>query len=401
MSSSLLKNHPYKYLFYSGIVNGVGDRFSQVAVLTLLLQLTGSGLAVGAAMGIRILPYLFLSPIGGRLSDRVSKKKLMIITDIVRVPFALSLLFVNTENDLWIIFVCVLALSCGEAFYQPVRKSAIAGITDAEELIQVNGLEQVMIGVVLIIGSITGGVVTYVIGVKMAFLWNALTFIFAVIMIKHLILPKNTFNHEEWGKTAPLPAKVFLTKIHKVVLAVCLIELVISATDGVFNVLISYYGSETLQLGGLGIGALYGSLGIGLAGSFVITRKLSRSFLQIGLFSIISEGILQVAASQVESLLEVSLLFTGISFVGGIGAACFHTLIMQHTAKHWQGRVFGVLEASTNVILGGFMLASGIALDHFSESFIGEIGGGVNIVFGTIMIVTLFLYKKRAKLEQF
>ncbi|MFQ3546027.1 MFS transporter [Halobacillus rhizosphaerae] len=400
MTSSLLKNHPYKYLFYSGIVNGVGDRFSQVAVLTLLLQLTGSGLAVGAAMGIRILPYLFLSPIGGRLSDRVSKKKLMITTDIVRVPFALSLLFVNTENDLWIIFVCVLALSCGEAFYQPVRKSAIAGITDAEELIRVNGLEQVMIGVVLIIGSITGGIVTYVIGVKMAFLWNALTFIFAVLLIKHLTLPMNIFANEEGGET-PLSAKVFFNKLHKVVLAVCLIELVISATDGIFNVLISYYGSETLQLGGLGIGALYGSLGIGLAGSFVITRKLSRSFLQIGLFSIILEGVLQVAASQADALLEVSLLFTGISFVGGIGAACFHTLIMKHTAKHWQGRVFGGLEASTNVILGGFMLASGIALDHFSERFIGGIGGGVNIVFGSIMVVVFFLFKNRAKQTPF
>lgn len=52
----------YRSLFLAGVVNGVGDRFSQVALLALLLEYTESGLAVGTALGIRVLPFLFLAP---------------------------------------------------------------------------------------------------------------------------------------------------------------------------------------------------------------------------------------------------------------------------------------------------------------------------------------------------
>ncbi|ARI77722.1 MFS transporter [Halobacillus mangrovi] len=154
---SVLKHHPYRYLFYSGIVNGIGDRFSQVAVLTLVLHITGSGLAVGAVLGIRILPFLLLSPLGGKLADRLNKKYLLIATDLLRIPFALSFLFVQSKEDLWIVFAGVIALSCGEAFYLPVRKSTIAAMAEESILMKVNGMEQLILGIVLIGGSITGG----------------------------------------------------------------------------------------------------------------------------------------------------------------------------------------------------------------------------------------------------
>jgi hypothetical protein len=48
----------YLRLFLAGIVNGIGDRFSQVALLALLLELTGSGLVVGIALAIRVVPFL-------------------------------------------------------------------------------------------------------------------------------------------------------------------------------------------------------------------------------------------------------------------------------------------------------------------------------------------------------
>lgn len=65
MVGLLAKERNYRWLFFSGLVNGIGDRFSQVAVLTMLLELTGSGLAVGGALSIRIIPYLLFSYAGG------------------------------------------------------------------------------------------------------------------------------------------------------------------------------------------------------------------------------------------------------------------------------------------------------------------------------------------------
>ena len=74
----------YRKLFSAGIVNGIGDWFSQIAILTLLLVLTNSGLAVGLTLSIKLIPYLIFGPIGGALADRYSRKKIMIITDIIK-----------------------------------------------------------------------------------------------------------------------------------------------------------------------------------------------------------------------------------------------------------------------------------------------------------------------------
>lgn len=91
MKISLLKQEKsYRKLFAAGIINGIGDRFSQVAMLTLIIQLTGSGLAVGVTMALRLLPFLLFGPLGGRLADRFSRKRVLITTDLVRIFFALS-----------------------------------------------------------------------------------------------------------------------------------------------------------------------------------------------------------------------------------------------------------------------------------------------------------------------
>ncbi|MDT3428512.1 hypothetical protein J2Z22_004104 [Paenibacillus forsythiae] len=67
----------YYRLFAAGIINGNGDRFSQVAMLSMILQLTGSGMAVGLSLGVRLIPYLALAPLGGFLGGRLPRKTVL------------------------------------------------------------------------------------------------------------------------------------------------------------------------------------------------------------------------------------------------------------------------------------------------------------------------------------
>jgi MFS family permease len=120
MAIKILKEEKnYFKLFCAGIVNGIGDRFSQVALLALLLELTGSGFAVGIALAIRVVPFLLFGPFGGYLADRFSRKKILMITDLSRIAFAISFVFVNNESNIWIIYVSTFVLAAGEAIYAP------------------------------------------------------------------------------------------------------------------------------------------------------------------------------------------------------------------------------------------------------------------------------------------
>lgn len=157
----LHKEKNYLRLFLAGIVNGIGDRFSQVALLTLLLELTGSGFAVGIALAIRVVPFLIFGPFGGFLADQFSRKKIMMITDLSRIVFAISFIFVNNESHIWIIYASSFVLAAGEAIYAPARKSFIPLLVKKENIIRINSLEQVMLGIVLIVGSFSGGIVAF------------------------------------------------------------------------------------------------------------------------------------------------------------------------------------------------------------------------------------------------
>ncbi|WP_275897939.1 MFS transporter [Halobacillus ihumii] len=379
-----LHQHSYKYLFYSGIVNGVGDRFSQVAVLALLLELTGSGLAVGLLMGMRVVPYLVLSPVAGKLADRWDRRKMMMVTDLARVPFALSFLFVQSKEDLWILYCSMFVLACGEAIYQPVRKSSIGVLVEERHYTKANGLEQVVIGIVLILGSVTGGLVAFFIGKDVAFILNGCTFLAAAVLIYPLKIKRQKLVRSQSDVV-----QKSRYRLDTVVVFVVVILGVSAGLDGLFNILISYYGSETFDMGELGIGLLYGSLGIGLVLSFFISNWLKGKMLLIGIITIGLEGILQILASQASVIWGTALAFAGISLLGGVGAACFDSIVMVRTAKSEQGKVFGLIESLTNVVIGLTMFGTGWLLDLFAARHVGYIGG-ISVVGSMVLFFALY-----------
>ncbi|WFT76339.1 MFS transporter [Halobacillus naozhouensis] len=364
----------------------MGDRFSQVAVLALLLELTGSGLAVGILMGMRVLPYLILSPVAGKFADIWDRRKMMMVTDIARVPFAFSFLFVQSQDDLWILYSSMFVLACGEAIYQPVRKSSIGVLVEEQHYAKVNGFEQVVIGIVLIIGSITGGLVAFLIGKDVAFILNGCTFMAAASLIYPL-----KFKRQKSQQSPAIPVQKPRAKLDPMVLFIVVILGVSAGLDGLFNILISYYGAETFNLGELGIGLLYGALGIGLVMSFFISKQVKGKMLLIGIITIGMEGVLQMLASQASVIWAAALAFTGISLFGGVGAACFDTLVMARTPKSDQGRVFGFIESLTNVVIGLAMFGSGWLLDSFAARQVGFIGG-IAAIGSMVLFIVLYSF---------
>ncbi|MFK4439460.1 MFS transporter [Paenibacillus sp. RC21] len=118
-------NKQYRKLFVAGIINGIGDRFCQIALLALIYQLTGSGLSVGIMLGLRVIPFLILSPVSGVLISSISRRTFMMTTDLLRGGAALAFLSVHSNEDMWIVYGVSTLLACGEALYAPARKSSI------------------------------------------------------------------------------------------------------------------------------------------------------------------------------------------------------------------------------------------------------------------------------------
>src|SRR5215470_13499701 len=91
----LRHNRNYRRLFVGELISQTGDWFNSVALFTLLLNLTGSGEAVALVLILKLLPTFFIGPIAGVVADRISRKTIMIVSDLLRGVIVLGFLLVD------------------------------------------------------------------------------------------------------------------------------------------------------------------------------------------------------------------------------------------------------------------------------------------------------------------
>ncbi|WP_175478071.1 MULTISPECIES: MFS transporter [unclassified Bacillus (in: firmicutes)] len=381
----------YRRLLTAGLINGVGDRFSQVALLALILQMTGSGLSVGITMALRLLPFLFFGPFSSVVAEKISRKKLMIITDFARALVALSFLFIDSEADLWIAYVGSFLLASGEALYSPARKSSIPAIVERIHLKQVNSWEQVMLGFVLIIGAFTGGVVSYIFGAQAAFLVNVASFILAGWIISGIDSLESKGNVHDSGKEQsvaslkPLKTKFFPTVlISSFLLMLISFEMVVASINGIENVLLSVYAVETFKAGDLGVGILYSVLGTGFVISPLITKYINRHFLAIAFVCIALEGVFLSIISQTGSFAIVVVLFGTLTIFGGVGNTLLDTVAMETIPSKLHGAYFSFSATIANTCIGLSMFMTGVLLEFFTPRQMGLAGGLLYIGCGAV-----------------
>lgn len=395
----LRKEKQYQRLFLAGVVNGMGVRFNSVAVLALALQLTGSGLAVGMTLAIRLIPFAFFAPLGGWLADRFSRKTILVTTDLIRIVFALSFLWVHNKEELWIVYLSSFFLAAGEAIYSPTRKSSIPRLVNKEHLMKVNGLEQVLIGIVLIGGAFSGGIVAFIFGPHVTFWLNAASFLGAAAIISTIRFPENeqvTENNElEKELFFAVFKRIILMSAPVLILFIC--EILIAFMNGIDNVLISVYAVNVYHLGDFGVGLFYGALGIGLTLSYSVANRLRKNFLVTGLVCLMLEGTFLLLLSRTHLVVFAILLFCLVAFVSGIGNACFDTVLMKEIPEENQGMMFGLLATIGNTILGLSMLLAGVALDFVAPRLLGLIGGVAYILISISILVVISskIYRKK------
>lgn len=126
----------YRVYALGGFVSNVGTWMQNTAQAWLVLELTGSGTALGITVALQLLPTLLLSPVGGVLADRFPKRTVLRVMQIVMaVPAAiLGVLAVTGVVQTWHVYVLALAFGVGRALEAPARQSFVAEMVGRHEL---------------------------------------------------------------------------------------------------------------------------------------------------------------------------------------------------------------------------------------------------------------------------
>src|SRR5207247_1659131 len=136
----LRHNRDFRLLFAGTLISLGGDWFLTVALLDLVLSLTGSATLASLMLLCQTLPIFFVTPFAGQLVHRVDRRKLMIVFDLIRTGACLLPLLARTPALLPFAYAGVIIISIGSAYFEPASQAALPNIVDAEELAPANVL---------------------------------------------------------------------------------------------------------------------------------------------------------------------------------------------------------------------------------------------------------------------
>jgi len=353
------KNTNFRRLWCAQIVSEIGDWFYTLAIYTLLLQLTGQASSVALALVLQVLPQTFVGPMAGVVNDRISRKKVMIAADLIRVVVVFSMLLVRSRSLVWVIYPLLLAETIMAAFFEPARSSVIPNITAREDVIVANTLSSTTWSMNLVLGATIGGVVAAWLGRDAVFVLNALSFLFSALLIAgmHFAEPHAEgfapLQTRDLVDFSPVLDGIRYVRNKPAVLATVFAKagnLVIGPSWVLFTVMGQKYFpvrwhnldpqrgamlGMSLLLGGRGLGAFIGPL-LSAPWAGHSNRRLRLGIFYGYLFSAIGYALIGRSASVWEAC-----LCAGFAHLGGATVWVFSTTLLQlNTEDRFRGRVF-------------------------------------------------------------
>lgn len=173
-----LENRNYRTYIGGQSVSLVGTWMQTVAQSWLVLELSGSGTAVGLVVALQTLPVLLLGPYAGVVADRSDKRRLMIWLQSMMGVLALVLGVLTTTGvvRLWEVYVLALLLGLNNTFENPARQSFILEMVGPAHLRNAVSLNSVMVNAARAVGPAIAGAVIAAGGTGICFLLNSLSF---------------------------------------------------------------------------------------------------------------------------------------------------------------------------------------------------------------------------------
>jgi MFS transporter, DHA3 family, macrolide efflux protein len=389
----VLSNRAFSLLWISQLVSQSGDFIFDVAALWLVLQLTGDTLKVGLAVAFVLLPAVVIGPFAGVYIDRFNRRDIIVVGNTFQAAAAIviaasySVGLLNFPALLILLFV----LNAGAQFVRPAVTAVVPSVTGKEDLGAANGLFSLTSSINQVAGYGIGGVIVLLFGPTIPILYDAITFVFAGLMVSMIARSRcaipNNFSTTGGSQTSSSFKQKFLEGLKYVRDSRFLLELVVVGVflnffgTGIFALLAPYSrdiirgnaGTYGLLLAMFSLGVILGSIFVGKIDS----RKYVGKLLFIG---VIAVGGLTVALA----FTTVAWLALGISF----GVGFFNAIVNIPLSVLVQAKIPGELLGRVATTLGALITLS----QPISAATAGAVAGSLSIgqtflIYGSFMVL--------------
>jgi MFS family permease len=156
----------FRLLWLGESISLLGDQFYMIALPWLVLQLTGSALALGTVMALAGIPRALFMLIGGALVDRFSPRSVMLASNFARLVLVavLSVLVLTNNIRVEMLYVFALAFGLADAFYFPAQSAIVPQLLSEDQLQAGNTIVQGTAQLSLFLGPVLAGGLIAVLG---------------------------------------------------------------------------------------------------------------------------------------------------------------------------------------------------------------------------------------------
>ena len=384
-------------LFWSGqLVSLIGTWMQSVGQAWLVLELTGSPFHLGLVTALQFTPILLLSPVGGALSDRFPKRRIILVTQAAMMAqaFVLAALVWSGRVRYWHVATLALVYGLGRAVDIPARQSYITDLVGRADVPNAVALNSVVFNGARIVGPAVAGLLIARFGVGLAFLLNGLSFVAVLGALLATRTPGDPdpagrlgIRRGIWGAldyAAHTPSAAFTLSM------VVMVSILVLN----FNVVVPLIARDVLGEGAHGFGLLMSSLGAG-----AVTAGVTLTLFRHGrpaLWSLATAAAILSAGTAMLGLVShfaaaaaLLVVLGGCQIVFSTGC---NTTLQLDTPDALRGRVMGLYAlANAGMTPFGSLLIGALA-ERLGVRAACALGGGS----GLVAVAALVLIGRRA-----
>jgi MFS family permease len=338
----------FRLLWFSSLPSTLGVQMASVAIGYAAFLLSGSATALGGVSLATGLPMLSFALVGGVVADRAPRRLILIGTQTTLglSAAAIAALALSGHLALWHLYVLGVAQGTAFAFNMPARQAFIAELVGSELLRSAISLNNATMNFARIAGpALAGGLIAVpMFGVGGVFVLIALMYAAALLNVLRLPAGHGTPAAAGRGNWQQLVAGLNHIRMSSALLTLLTLGFLPMFFGMPYQTLLPLFAERVHGAGAIGLGLMNAAVGVGaLAGSLTIAayasgRGLGR--LQIMLGMAFGAGLVGFGLAPSFPLAVAALVLVGFAFAGY--AAVNQTLVMEHTAAEFHGRVISV-----------------------------------------------------------
>lgn len=401
----VLKNRNFLFLWMGQVISNFGDRLNQMALVALVYQRNpGSEVALAKLISFTIIPVFIIGPIAGAWVDRLNRKNIMVISDIIRGALVLSIPIYIRFNQILPVYLVIFLVFSISRFFIPSKMAIIPELVPKDKLLVANTLQDTTHMIGNVVGLVVAGIIVNIaaIGAIGGFYIDSATFFVSAALIG-MMAQREFVKHvkEDLETTAQAIESSFrksifheikegigyLAKYSNMRFVVYVFFLLMAGLGAISCVIIVFiqraFGTSTRDLGFLGMflvaGLLAGTVSYGKFGQKIPKKKaVQLSFIATGICVVLFTFFVNLYPNLLLAGILAALLGAAVSPIMSSTTTLTHETIPEEA----RGRIFSSLEAVIHLAFLIFMFVAAYAAKYIDREWILIASGAVFMMCG-------------------